>query len=251
MEFVKKPNLPEGRVKWAIADGRIDGDIEEGLKKNGVGIIKTYSYPGTYDAICCHPDILLHHLGEERIIYAPGVDVELISRLASLGFRMIRGETALGAQYPGNVAYNAARIGSFLFHNLKFTDPLLKREMENSNVELVHVNQGYTKCSVSIVNEKSIITSDRGIAKEAEKRGIEVLLIQPDSGIKLPGLDMGFIGGCSGLIGPKRWAVTGNLKNLKSYGIIKNFLCSKGVELCCLSRGMVVDTGSILPIITE
>ena len=38
--------------------------------------------------------------------------------------------------------------------------------------------QGYAKCSCVVVDEDSIITSDRGIWREAVNAGMDVLLIE-------------------------------------------------------------------------
>jgi len=45
---------------------------------------------------------------------------------------------------------------------------------------------------------------DRGIAKVAEKKGIDVLVIEEDA-ILLPGFKNGFIGGSTGLIDKEKW----------------------------------------------
>jgi hypothetical protein len=131
---------------------------------------------------------------------------------------------------------------------LKYTDPVLIKEAKKRDVEPVHVNQGYTKCSVSIVNTNSIITSDKGIANAAEKRGIHALLIEPDENIILPGVSHGFIGGSTGLVSFTGWALTGSLKSLKSASIIKEFLTGKGLDPVILSNNEVIDIGSILPV---
>ena len=249
MSFIEKPNLPANNVKTIIIDSRASSDICKGLVSHGIQVLKTLPHPYVYEAISCHPDVFIHHLGQNRIIYAKGTDINLLHSLDELGFILIEGKAVLTSQYPGCIAYNAARVGDYLFHNLKYTDPVLLFEAERVGVKPVHVNQGYTKCSVSIVDEKSIITSDKGIYKAAISCGIDVLLIEPDNSIVLNGLNMGFIGGSSGLIGNKKWAVTGNIRRLKSYDAIINFLGRRGIEAVCITEGSVTDIGSILPIL--
>ena len=46
-------------------------------------------------------------------------------------------------------------------------------------LELIDVPQGYSKCSTVVLDERSIITYDRGIIKACEGRGLEVLEIRP------------------------------------------------------------------------
>ena len=248
MKYIDIPNLPDGDVSLAVVDMRIEPEIAASLEQNGIKLIKTCYYPGMYEAVACHPDIMLHHLGGKRIIYAPGTSQHLVDFLLSYGFTPMSGKTYLSPKYPLNISYNVARVGKFAFHNLKYTDPVLREELDKQAVEFVHVNQGYTKCSVSIVDKNSIITSDKGIAKIAEKKGVEVLLIDADKNIQLKGLDYGFIGGASGLIGKNKWAVAGNFEMLESAYKIYDFLNKRNIEIVSLSKGKVEDIGSIIPL---
>jgi dihydroorotate dehydrogenase len=113
----------------------------------------------------------MHHLGSEKIIYAPGTNTEFLDALKAYGFRLIEGKTVLSDSYPGNIAYNAARVGNYAIHNFRYTDPLLKDMLEKTGVEFINVKQGYSKCSICIVDQNRIITSDKGIEKAAEKKG--------------------------------------------------------------------------------
>lgn len=250
MGFVNVPNLPQKRVKTVLVDGRIDENLKAGFYKRGISLIKTKVYPALYNAISCHPDVVFHHLGQNRIIHAQGADRKVVERLSGLGFELIEGNSALSGKYPGDIHYNAARVGNIAFHNTKYTDAVLRENLYNMGVELVHVNQGYAKCSVSIVDDNSIITMDKGIAKVAETKGLEVLVIEEEN-IKLPGLDKGFIGGCTGLLDKYMWAIAGNIEKLNSCFKIFEFLRKKGIEIVCLSKEDVVDIGSIIPLITE
>ncbi|MGI6776596.1 MAG: DUF6873 family GME fold protein [Acetivibrionales bacterium] len=248
MGFIDVPNIPAGMVEVAVVDGRISREIENTLTGLGIKLIKTKKHPGVYDAISFHPDIMLHHIGGRTIVTAPGTDPCLIWELTELGFYISCGTSILAKGYPFNIAYNVARVGKFAFHNTKYTDPVVKKELNKAGMEMVHVNQGYTKCAVSVVNENSIITSDRGIAKAAESKGVEALLLEPEVNISLPGLDYGFIGGSSGMISSNRWAITGNIDNLRQADKIRSFLHGKNIQIVMLSKGKIIDIGSIIPI---
>ncbi len=251
MGFVEIPNLPQKPVCSVIIDGRVSKEIENGLKNLGVETIRTSAHKAVYEAISCHPDVMLHHLGGNRIVYAPETPEHFLDRLSQMGFDLIEGKTYLTDRYPWTIAYNVARVGRFAFHNLRYTDPVLRDELINLGAELVHVNQGYTKCNVSVVDEKSIITSDIGIAKAARKRGIDVLLIPPKENIKLAGFDEGFIGGSTVLLNRDRWAVAGSIHSLNSSDLIISFLGKRGITAVSLYEGPVMDIGSILPVKTR
>jgi len=250
MNFINVPNIPERRVRLAMVDGRISPSLEAGFCKMGIELIKTEPHLALYPAISFHPDAVFHHLGERRIVYAPGASEKVLRALLDRGFLLVKGETELYSKYPGSVRYNAARVGNLVFHNTKYTDKVLKENFFKMDIELVHINQGYAKCAISVVDENSIITMDRGIAKAAEKKGVDVLVVEEDK-ILLPGFENGFIGGCTGLIDKGKWAVSGDVRKLKSYKIIEDFLLKKGVEAVSLADESVVDIGTIIPLLTD
>ncbi|KNY29591.1 DUF6873 family GME fold protein [Pseudobacteroides cellulosolvens] len=249
MNHIKLPNLPEGKVKGILIDGRISKKITDSLMKMEITPLKTECLSEMYEAVSCHTDIMLHHIGGNRIVHAPGINSNLLDRLTSLGFQMIKGETVLSTKYPANIAYNAARVGNYIIHNLKYTDKILKKELENEGVEFIDVKQGYSKCSVCVVDKNAIITSDKGIGEAASKKGIDVLLIEPDENIVLPGLNMGFIGGCTGKIARDKMVVSGDLTKLKSFVDIVKFANSHGVKVVSLSDEKPIDVGSIIPVL--
>lgn len=111
------------------------------------------------------------------------------------------------------------------------------------------MNQGYAKCSVCAVDERSIITQDPSIAQAARRQGLNVLKIQTGR-ILLPGYDTGFIGGCSGLLGGSCWRHR-SLSAHPDGERIKEFLHSRGVEPLELTDGPLYDVGSILPLLEE
>lgn len=248
MNHIKLPNLPEGKVKGILIDGRVSKKIADSLMKMKITPFKTERLAHMYESVSYHTDIMLHHIGGNKIVYAPGISSKLLESLTRIGFHMVEGETVLSSQYPGNIAYNAARVGNYVIHNLKYTDKVLKRELENEGVEFIDVNQGYSKCSVCVVDKTAIITSDKGIEQAALRKGIDVLLIEPDENIVLPGLNMGFIGGCTGKIAKDKLVVSGDLTKLKSFVDIVRFANSHGVKVVSLSDEKPLDVGSIIPV---
>lgn len=250
LAYIEIPNLPESFASIVIIDGRSGKDFEGFFEGMGIRLLKTLGCTEVYDAISYHPDIVVHHLGGRDILYAPGIPQEFLDKLKELGFTLLKGESHLEPRYPGDIPYNAARVGRYAFHNTRYTDSILRTELEKRGVDLVHVEQGYSKCSVSVVSEDALITSDSGICKAAAGCGISTLLIEPEPSILLPGLSYGFIGGCTGMIGRGKWAVSGRLDTLKSAPAIREFLGERGVEIVELSNGALKDIGSIIPVLS-
>jgi hypothetical protein len=247
IDFIHKPFLPGNNIKAAMVDYRITVEASEALTSLGIETIKTVPCKELYDAINGHPDIVVFHIGDNKLVVAPNVFDMLKPVLVKKGFALTKGETWLKRNYPENIAYNVLRVGSFAFHNTKYTDKVILEELKKEYIEVIHVNQGYTKCSTCIVDENSIITSDYMIAKTAEKYGIESLLIK-SGGIVLEGLNYGFIGGSSGLLSKNIMAFTGSLDKIQDNYKIVDFLNSKGIEVKILSTKQIFDIGSIIPL---
>jgi len=247
MRFLKVPFIPDSKVSLAVVDYRISPEIEESLKKEGIEFIKTVSCKDLYEAVDGHPDMLMLHIGGNRLVLAPNIFESMAPKLEKKGFAVTKGVTWLVRNYPGNIAYNILRVGNLAFHNLKYTDIEVIKALEKENTMLINVNQGYTKCSVCILDSRTIITSDRKIAETAEKYGVESLLIRP-GGIVLKGLNYGFIGGASGLLSKKQIAFAGSLNSLEESCQIAEFLNKKGFKIKSLSDEKLVDYGSIIPL---
>ncbi|QXM06362.1 DUF6873 family GME fold protein [Crassaminicella indica] len=242
------PFLPKNKVKAVIVDGRVSDNFINNLKYMDINMIKTPYCKELYSAISYHPDILLHPINGKDVVVAPNVYDDLEKPLKKYGLNVIKGETVLRRNYPDNIAYNIGRVSNFAIHNLKYTDKVTLKLLEKSGVELIHVKQGYSKCSICIVNERAIITSDRGIAKTIEKYGIDTLVISPGY-IDLTGLDYGFIGGASGLIAKNKIAFSGFLSHHPDYDRILEFLANYSVEPVFLENDKLKDIGSIIPIL--
>ncbi len=212
------------------------------LSNEGLNIIKIPKSNNLYDAISGHPDIQLNIINSKKIILAKNSNLSLeILNKHHIEFEYSSKE--LEEKYPKNIFLNAVNLKNFFIHNLKFTDKNLLKHV--SDKELINIKQGYSKCSIAIVNNNALITSDLGIYNALKKYPIDILLI-PAGDIVLPGLSYGFIGGTCGLISEDKMAFFGNLKN-HSYGNdIKNFLFKHNVEPIYLDEGKLIDRGSIL-----
>jgi len=246
-EFINNPNLPDKGVRTVILDYRTDIEILLSLSNMGIDIIKTNCCRELYGAIKGHPDILMHHIGDNSIVIAPNIYDKVAPKLQKKGFALTKGAAWLHRNYPQNIAYNVLRIGKLAFHNTKYTDVEIKHFYEKLGIKFIHVNQGYTKCSVCVVDEYSVITQDIGIAKVMETNGIDVLHIESGD-IDIVGLNYGFIGGASGLISKGVIAFSGNISEMKSFDKIVEFITLKGIDIKILSNKKIMDIGSITPV---
>lgn len=248
MKLIKNPNLPLGKVCIA-AVGCAYSAVHNALSALGIQCIQIPKHSALQPSVACHADMLMHHLDENNILVAKG-ELELSKRLKSMGFQCDTIEKPLSRNYPEDVLLNACRIGNLLLCNTK----TISREMINycneNGICVKHVNQGYTKCSVCIVNEKAIITADKQLAAVCRACDIDVLEIRPGH-IVLEGLSYGFIGGCSGLIDKNVMAFTGDIERHPDGIGIKQFLKKHHTSYVTLLNCELMDIGGILPLAEE
>lgn len=198
--------------------------LKKYLTGNGYKIIEVKSSTQVYEGISSHPDIFM----------------------CKINGQIIESEGDLGYSYPENIKYNGIQIGNYFVHNTNFTAPKLMAAVKNAGLTPVHVNQGYTKCNVVLVDDCSIITSDEGIARTLGPLGIHVLLISPGS-IKLKGFPTGFLGGTSGVVGDSI-LFNGDLSEHPDYIPITNFIFDRGLRLQFFDDYELEDIGSIMEV---
>lgn len=149
-------------------------------------------------------------------------------------------------KYPYNIALNFTILNNKIIGKEKFFNEEIKKVTKN-NFKILNTNQGYSKCSTAIVDNNSIITSDPSIYKVAINNKIDALKIK-EGYINLPGVNHGFIGGCTGKLNKDLLAFTGNIKLHPDYCNIKDFCRNYNIYTYSLSHFNLLDIGGIIPI---
>lgn len=230
-------------MNTVLVDYRIAEEERFSLEKLGFKVLVCPPSSSLYEAICGHPDMLINRINKDTILVHKQMDNYFIELLQEANFNVIFSHNPLGNEYPRNVILNAVNLKNIFVHNIKYTDPNLMEMVKPK--KLLNTNQGYTKCSTALVNERAIITSDTGIAAAFREESFDVLLIPPGD-IMLPGLDYGFIGGCCGLLDSNTLAFYGDL-NYYAYGTeVESFLVKHNVTPLFLRKGKLMDRGSII-----
>ena len=226
-----------------IIDYRASQATFDALLKMGFNIIKTPEIDFVYDAISGHPDIMLHKISANEVVCEPRVYDYFHLKLPEM--KITKGASFLKAIYPYDIAYNVCSVSNKIFCNIPNTEKEILKRYDEMGFDIIHVNQGYTKCSICVVSDNAIITADKGICKAAEKNRIDVLMVD-DKDIKLKGFEHGFIGGATGLISKNKLAVNGNIERHREYIKIINFCKKYNVEVISLNDGEITDLGSII-----
>lgn len=233
-----KPNLPEGKVSVFIANAPIEGSA----------VILPPKMEMLPPSLSRHADLSIAIVSSKKAVCPPESYAYYKSALSPYDFEIIEGKTHLGCNYPEDSAYNVCIIGKKCFLNKNVCDPTLYDILMSEGYEIIFVNQGYTKCSICPIDENTFITADKGIYDKGVEMGFEALLISNED-ILLPGYKNGFWGGSCGLGAPDTLLVNGEVENIKSGKLIKEFLNKKGIKIKNLKKGEVIDIGSILPLI--
>ena len=239
------PFIPKKRANTIIIDGRVDLDSRGKLQKLGLNIIPTIKCKEVSKPISYHPDIVMHPINYNTLIIAPNVFDYYEELFYGMDIKIIKGDTQLAKNYPMDIAYNVGRIGNFAIHNLKYMDEKLKFYLKKEGLEFINVKQGYTKCSMAIIDENAVITADYPIYEKLKKIGFDTLLIEPGF-IQLEGYTYGFIGGTCGNLSKEEMVFSGKFIDHPDKAKILSFLKKYNKKILWLSNTKVQDIGTII-----
>ncbi len=232
------PYLPEKRATLFIADCNIDG--AKTIKPPSIDVLPV--------SMRRHADLGICIVSENEAVCPPSTADYYREALSPYGFTITVGKSDVKSNYPHDCAYNVGIVGKRCFLNKDICDEVLLCRLEELGYELIHVKQGYAKCSLCAIDESRIITGDISIARAAEKNELKVLFI-PNDNIILKGFSNGFIGGCLGMADKNTLLVNGELRLLDNANEILKMLGNEGISPIAVRKGAVTDIGSIIPLI--
>lgn len=244
-KYIEIPNLPTRPVKKVLVDYRISQKSVNKLEQEGIEVLFTTRHDKLYEAVLGHPDMQIYHVCNNTFVCEPGL-YDYYKKLFPDAL-IIPGDSYLNAKYPDDIAYNAARVDNFIFHKLLNIDKKISIYAAKHNLKLINVNQGYSKCSICVVSNNAIITSDFMISKAAKEVGIDALYVDSND-VKLSGVSNGFIGGIFGKISENKLVVNGDIKRLKYGNKIIEFCYKYNVNILNLNEEIPYDIGSIIPV---
>lgn len=198
-----------------------------------------------YQSIRNHPDIYFLQLSSRECIYAPCVPEDVLEALKNQRIRLVPGTSNPYSEHPNTACYNAVCLDNFLIHNIAYTNETMINEVTNRGIEIIKVEQGYTRCSSVPVGKQAIITADLGIAEAVREKGIDVLTISPGNVI-LPGEKYGFLGGATGILPDGTIVFVGDVNTHPDVSAIINFLQKHKINYLDLVRLPLYDCGTLL-----
>ena len=245
--FIETPHLPKAKV-WHIIIGEKYRDLFESREFLNEFEVLWLPESKTLDGrIAGHCDMSAVHAGGEKLILAEYLrGTEFADRLISLGAKLCYVNDPCG-NYPDDAKMNVCAVGKYLFANPKSADGQIVKLLTEGGRQLISCRQGYTKCSVCVVSDDAIITSDTVIADKAAKHGIDCLKICSGA-VKLDGYEHGFFGGASFKISQDTLLVCGDISKHPDAEAIVSFAKEHGVTVRSLNNKDIVDIGSAIPL---
>ena len=237
--------------KYVIIDNKMRDIEKEYLKSLGYNLIELKTSNSIYEEISSHVDIFACRIKDNIILENNLYNDFVEKKYKFLDNKIICGNANIGDKYPLDVLYNVCSIGKNVIHNFEYTDKEVINVIQKENLNMVNINQGYSNCSIAVIDSNSAIVTDKKIAEELIQNNIDVLLIEEKLDIKLLKNNKeyskmsGFIGGCMVRIEDKI-IVFGELEKIDKKGKIKKFIQSKNLDVIDFKELDVIDYGGIL-----
>ncbi len=239
--FVKKANLPERKVKKCLIGEKYTEEIKE-LTELGINCIKIPELSTLETEINCHADIQAFYKGNGKLIISSEAGEKLKENLNEFSLTF---QNDISSPYPNDVKLNATLIGNKLICNKNYVSGEILSFANENNIEIIHTNQGYSRCSLCIVNENAIITEDPGLTYLLKNCQFNVLQIQPGK-IHLSDAHSGFIGGASAKISENEIYFSGDISKHPDFSQIKGFLDNYNISMVYNKSRKLADFGGII-----
>ena len=240
-------------MKYLLIDVRMREVEKQTLKNLGYELIEIKKSTNVYPEIASHVDIFACKV-KDKIIAEEHIYNILKDKLKRN--IIIQGDSTIQDVYPNDINYNVCIVGNKAIHNFKYTDSKIISELNKDNLELINVKQGYSNCSIAVIDENSIILSDKGLYNNLKKSGLDILFLDYIPDIKLFGANgeyskkNGFIGGAISRIGDSI-VVFGELNKIDCYGDIKKFIKERKLNIIDFNGLDVVDYGGVIEKINQ
>lgn len=244
--FLVKPHLPQGRVSTVVV-GEKYTDAINNLESLGIKTVKLYKSSKLDEEINCHADLQLLHLGNNSFV----VDADrknLYEYLTECGANVIL-QKGIVSPYPGDVILNKLLLNGRAYGNFN-TKGNFNCDFFPKSTEKINTKQGYTKCSVCVVEKNAVICDDRGISTLLKNSQINVLEVSKGD-IYLSESHCGFIGGTGFKIAENLMFFNGNLREHSSYKEIVDFLNNYHIEPVFDSSRRLTDIGGAVQLFEQ
>ncbi len=238
-------------MKYLIIDERMRDIEKQTLQRLGYELIEIKKSTKIYSEISSHVDIFACKV-KNKIIAEKHVYDILKNKLKK--YIIIQGNSVIQNVYPKDINYNVCIVGNKAIHNFKYTDSKIVQELKKNNFELINVKQGYSNCSIAVIDENSIILNDKGLYNSLKDSGLDILFLDYMPDIKLLNENgkysemNGFIGGAIARI-DDNIVVFGDLNKVDNKSYIRKIIEKKNLNIIDFSGLDVIDYGGIIEVL--
>lgn len=228
-----------------IIDERMRKIEKDKLKELGYELIEIKKCDNVYEEISAHVDIFTCKIGNLLV-----VEPSLYNVLQSQELNIVKGNETIQSKYPFDIKYNVCTIGNKALHNFEYTDSNVKEELIEQGYELINTTQGYTNCSISVIDDNSAIVTDKGLCKILQKYNVDVLYLEYEPDIKLLSNNgysnrNGFIGGAISRINDNI-IIFGDLNKIDKQEQIRKFIEKRNLNIIQFKGLDVIDYGGVV-----
>ena len=237
-------------ISKLIIDERMRKIEKDKLKSLGYELIEIKQGDCVYEEISAHVDIFTCKIGD-KLIVEPTQYENIKNQLLDEN-NVLLGNERICTKYPFDIKYNVCTIGNKALHNFEYTDSKIKEELIKQGYELINTTQGYTNCSISVIDDNSAIVTDKGLYKILQKHNVDVLYLEYEPNIKLLSGNgyssrNGFIGGAISRI-DDNIIVFGDLNKIDKEEQIKKFIEKRNLNIVQFQGLDVIDYGGVVRI---
>ena len=240
-KLIETPHLPKSKVRHIILGEKYTKALENALFVHDLEPIWLKSDPHVDERLSGHADLSAVQIGKSVILSEYLNPCEQIHKIVEVEYV----PDPQQAVYPYDAGLNFCIVGDKLFFNPKTANAKLVEKCGCK--QFIPVKQGYTKCSICVIDENSIITSDKRIAEAAENAGMDALYLS-EPFVKLDGFGYGFIGGAAFKISETDIAFTGKIVDTIVERKIERFLSKRNINPIYLTDSQIFDIGSAIPL---
>lgn len=242
-KIIDRPNLPENDVRL-VAISESAGEASRFLHSLGIKTVDIQANPQLSQAVSAHADIKFLHT-PSHILYAYKEEIDSFKNLQF--FTVLGIDYKMSPNYPNDVRLNCAIIGNKIICNKRTVAKEIIEMAKINGFEIIDTKQGYSKCSVCVINEDAIITDDPSIHKAAQNYFNDTLFISKGS-IVLKAANYGFIGGCTGKLSKNTIAFNGRIESHEDHNKIIDFINKYKMTAVELTSERLEDIGGIIPL---
>ncbi len=211
------------------------------LKENGFNAITLPINESLDDEVNNHADILAFKHNNNLFICS-NIAGELKVNFDGYNVHTVQG---IKSPYPDDCKLNVVVLGDLLVCNKNCVAPEISAYAKKNNLTIIHTNQGYTKCSLCVVNSNTVITEDPNLSSLLKNYQINVLEIQKGY-VHLSDKHYGFIGGAGVKLSDGLIYFNGDLSSHPDYDRIIEFLNDFGVKPIFKKNRPLTDFGGFI-----